>query len=139
MALNEVQALMDFKSRNLGYAVKTDSNLRLMVRNLRSRTEECQEVKDDLVSKEDEIKNSFANLNADDFTFENGVIIEQEDSSYNGKTLSELEEMLKDEQYNGQLDGLDREITKITENLEVLLGEMELRLEDVVERIIQGG
>ena len=139
MALTEKQTLMDIESKNLGYAIKTDSDLRFMIRELRKRIDFFEENKSEIISKEDEIKSEVLELNPDDFKLENNLIIEQENTSYNNKTISELETYLKDEYYNGQLKLCEYKIEKTNKNLEIILGELELRLEDVVDRTIQGG
>jgi len=138
MALTEEQALMDSQSKNLGYAIKSDSDLRLMVREIRSIIETFEEEKNVLISKEDEIKDS-VKIDPNDFTLENNLIVEEIEPSYNGITISALEEIWKDEIFTAKVDNHTSRIEKINKNLNVLLGEMELRLEDVVERTIEGG
>lgn len=139
MALTEKQTLMDIESKNLGYDIKTDSDLRFMIRELRKRIDFFEENKSEIISKEDEIKSEVLELNPDDFKLENNLIIEQENTSYNNKTMSELETYLKDEYYDGHLKQCEYRIEKTNKNLEIILGELELRLEDVVDRTIQGG
>ena len=138
MALTEEQALMDSQSKNLGYAIKSDSDLRLMVREIRSIIETFEEEKNVLISKEDEIKDS-VKIDPNDFTLETNLIVEEIEPSYNGITISALEEIWKDEIFTAKVDNHTSRIEKINKNLNVLLGEMELRLEDVVERTIEGG